>query len=92
MSNPMSHSQNPITFFLALVKLAMFPEIQNIYYIIQSISFQTKLRQNRELECNNTPGGSLMWFREGHKLEKKYVVVVWTILGLIKLINKIGKI
>ena len=28
MSNPMSHSQNAITFFIALVNKAMFPEIK----------------------------------------------------------------
>ena len=58
MSNPMSHSQNTITFFIALVNKAMFPEIKNIFYSIQSISFQTKLRQN--IERNNSSEGNLV--------------------------------
>ena len=39
MSNPMSHSQNTITFFIATVNMAMFPEIKNIlYYPINQFS------------------------------------------------------
>ena len=73
MSNPMSHSQNTITFFIALVNKAMFPEIKNIYHnIVQSISFETKLRQN--IERNNSWEGNLMGFREGDSLEKN---IMW---------------
>ena len=74
MSNPMSHSQNTITFFIALVNKAMFPEIKNIFYSIQSISFQTKLRQN--IERNNSSEGNLVWFWEGDSLENN----TWYIL------------
>ena len=74
MSNPMSHSQNAITFFIALVNKAMFPEIKNIFYSIQSISFQTKLRQN--IERNNSSEGNLVWFWEGDSLENN----TWYIL------------
>ena len=72
MSNPMSHSQNTITFFIALVNKAMFPEIKNIFYSIQSISFQTKLRQN--IERNNSWEGNLMGLREGDSLENN---IMW---------------